>query len=150
MLTLTMVLIGVAMVVGSVALVGLCVLQEPTPAGGRWTPSPKGKKFEGASHFAPFHDSTEVHTPRNRQPARALVAREHQKGCARVTARGRPRRQRCGASGRRGAWNDRMLAVSCLARLLGAFCNVPTTKVQKGGNHGKCLETVGSPRSLRQ
>jgi hypothetical protein len=29
MLTLTVVLIGVAMVVGSVALVGLCVLQEP-------------------------------------------------------------------------------------------------------------------------
>jgi hypothetical protein len=40
MLTLTIVLIGVAMVVGSVALVGLCVLQEPPPPHAR--PPPKG------------------------------------------------------------------------------------------------------------
>jgi hypothetical protein len=64
MLTLTMVLIGVAMVVGSVALVGLCVLQEPTPAGGRWTPSPKGKKFEGVSHFAWLQASLEMNMGR--------------------------------------------------------------------------------------
>jgi hypothetical protein len=39
MLTLTLVLMGVAMVMGSVALVGLCVLQEPPLRGG---PPPGG------------------------------------------------------------------------------------------------------------
>ena len=39
MLTLTLMLIGIALVVGSVALIGLCVMREPPPHG---RPPPRG------------------------------------------------------------------------------------------------------------
>lgn len=44
MLTLTLVLIGVAMVVGSGAVIGLCLVPKPPPAGGQRSITPGGHK----------------------------------------------------------------------------------------------------------